>query len=141
MLNDCLWIPGLVKYLFFWSRLRLFNQYYLDDHEEMLLCKILNNKVIHCVTKYLLSDLYNLLTKTREVHIIYTIRYKACGHPNHDLIKYIDVFSDGDLILSKSMDIDCDHCLQSKSSNTVLITLQHHARLNSKLLTVMCMAP
>jgi hypothetical protein len=47
MLKDSLYILGLMKSLFSWSTLKSLNQHYLEDHEDILVCKIINNEVIH----------------------------------------------------------------------------------------------
>jgi hypothetical protein len=43
-------------------------------------------------------------------------------------MKYVNVFSDGDLIPSKPKNFDCDSCLQSKSTHKVPKTLQDHMK-------------
>jgi hypothetical protein len=36
MLKDCLYVPSLMKSLFSWLKLKLLNQYYLEDRRDML---------------------------------------------------------------------------------------------------------
>jgi hypothetical protein len=43
-------------------------------------------------------------------------------------MKYVNVFSDGDLIPSKPKNFDSDSCLQSKSTYKVPKTLQDHVK-------------
>jgi hypothetical protein len=46
MLNDYLYVPGLMKSFFSWSKLKSINQHYLEDHGDMLVRKIVNDEVI-----------------------------------------------------------------------------------------------
>jgi hypothetical protein len=46
MLKDCLYVPGLMKSLFSWSKLKFLNQHYLEDRGDMLVRKIINDEVI-----------------------------------------------------------------------------------------------
>jgi hypothetical protein len=49
-------------------------------------------------------------------------------------MKYVNVFSDSDLILSKLKNFDYDSCLQSKSTYKVPKTLQDHVKSNFDLI-------
>jgi hypothetical protein len=108
MLKDCLYVPGLMKSLFSWSKLESLNQHYLDDHGDMLLGTIVNNEVILWAKEYSRTHLFNIPTRTLEAHTTYTFWHKALRHPSHDLIKYVNMFSDADLIPSKLKNFDCD---------------------------------
>jgi hypothetical protein len=46
ILKDCLYVPGLMKSLFSWSKLKSVNEYYLEDRGDMLVPKIVTNEVI-----------------------------------------------------------------------------------------------
>jgi hypothetical protein len=46
--------------------------------------------------------------KTIAVHTIYIIWQKALRYPSHDQLTYVDVYYDGDLILSVSQIFDYD---------------------------------
>jgi sulfatase maturation enzyme AslB (radical SAM superfamily) len=94
----------------------------------MLVGKIINNEVILWVKECLRTHLFNIPTRTLEAHTTYIFWHKALGHSSHHLIKYVNAFSDGDLILSKPKNFDCDYCLQSKSTHTVPKTLQDHVK-------------
>jgi hypothetical protein len=111
ILKDCLYIPGLMKSLFSWSKLKSLNQHYYENHRDMFIYKILNNELIPKAMKSPCTHLFNIPTKTLEIYMTYTFLYKALRHPSHDLMKYIDMFSDRDLILSKPKDFECDSCL------------------------------
>jgi hypothetical protein len=115
MLKDCLYVPSLMKSLFSWSKLKFLNQHYLEDREDMLVRKIVNNEVILWAKECPRTHLFNIPTRTLEAHITYTFWHKALGYPSYDLMKYVNMFSDGDLIPSKPKNFDCDSCLQSKS--------------------------
>jgi hypothetical protein len=128
MLKDCLYVPGLMKFLFSWSKLQSLNQHYIEDHGDMLVRKIVNNEVILWAKESLRTHLFNIPTRTLEVHTIYTFWYKALGHPSYDLMTYVNIFSDSDLIPSKPKNFDCDSCLQSKSTQKVLKDLQDHMK-------------
>jgi hypothetical protein len=128
MLKDCLYVSGLMESLFSWSKLKSLNQYYLKDRGDMLVCKIVNNEMILWVKECLCTHLFNIPTRTLEAHTIFTFWYKALGYSSHDLMKYVNVFSDGDCILSKPKNFDCDSYLQLKSTHRVLKTLQDHVK-------------
>jgi hypothetical protein len=128
MLKDCLYVPSLMKSLFSWSKLKYLNQHYLEDLRDMLVRKIVNNEVILWAKECLRTHLFNILTTSLEAYTTYIFWHKALGHPSHDLMKYVNVFSDGDLILSKPKNFDCDSWLQSKSIHKVPKTLQDHVK-------------
>jgi hypothetical protein len=94
----------------------------------MLVHKIVNDEVILWARECPCTHLYNIPTRTFEAHMTYTFWYKALRHPSHDLMKYVNMFSDGDLIPSKPKNFECDSCLQSKSTYKVLKTLQDHLK-------------
>jgi hypothetical protein len=97
MLKDCLYVPGLIKSLFSWSKLKSLNQYYLDDCGDMLVCKIVNNELILWVKECQRTHLFNILKKILETHTTYIFWHTALGYPSHELMKYVNVFFDGDL--------------------------------------------
>jgi hypothetical protein len=92
----------------------------------MLVHKIMNDEVILWARECPRTYLFIIPTRTLKAYTTYSFWHKALGQPSHDLIKYINVFSDGDLILSKLKNFDCDSCLQSKSRHKVPKTLQNH---------------
>jgi hypothetical protein len=140
ILKDCLYVRRLIKSLFSGSKLKFLNQHYLEDCGNILVRKVVNDEVIVWARECVRTHLYNISTRTLKAHIIYTFWHKTLRYPYLDLIKYINVFSNGDLILSKPKDFDCDSCLQSKSTHRVPKTLQNHLKSNLTLSTVMCIA-
>jgi hypothetical protein len=128
MLKNFLYIPGLMKSFFSWSKLKSLNQHYIEDHGDMLVHMIVNNEVILWPREYLYTYLFNIPTRTLVVHTTYTFWHKALRHPSYNLMKYVNVYSDGDLILSKPKNFDCDSCLPSKSIYNVLKTFQDHLK-------------
>jgi hypothetical protein len=111
MLKDCLYVPGLMKSVFSWSKLKSLNQHYLEDRRDMWVRKIVNNEVILWAKECLCTHLFNIPTRTLEAHTTYTFWHKALRYSSPDLMNYVNVFSDGDLILSKPYNFDCDSCL------------------------------
>jgi hypothetical protein len=128
MLKDYLYVPSLKKSLFSWSKLKSLNQHYLEDCADMLVRKIVHNEVILWATEYLRTHLLNIPTITLKAYSTYTFWYKALGYPSHDLMKYVNMFSDGDLIPSKPKNFDCDSYLQSKSTHKVAKLLHDHVK-------------
>jgi hypothetical protein len=128
MLKDYLYVPGLMKSLFSWSKLKSFNQHYLEDGGTLLVYKIVNDKVILWVRQCLRAYLCNISTRSLEAHTTYTFWYKAIRHPSHYLMMYIKIIYDGDHIPSKLKNFNCDSCLQSKSRHKVLKALQDHVK-------------
>jgi hypothetical protein len=129
MLKDVLYIPGLMKLLFSWSKLKFFNQHYLENRGNMLVRKILNDKVILWARECPCTHLFNIPTKSLEAYKIYTFWHKALRHPSYHLIKYVNMFSDSNLISSKPKDFDYNTCLQSNSTHKVPKTLQDYVKL------------
>jgi hypothetical protein len=72
ILKDCLYVPGLMKSRFSWSKLKSLNQYYLEDHGDMLVRKIVKNKVIlwakESLRTHLLTFLQELLKHIQHLH-------------------------------------------------------------------------
>jgi hypothetical protein len=101
ILKDCLYVPGFMKSLCSWSKLKFLNQHYLDDPGDMLVPKIVKNEMILWAKECSRTYLFNIPIRTLEAYTPYTFLYKALRHPSHDLMKYVNVFSDGDLIPSK----------------------------------------
>jgi hypothetical protein len=128
MLKDCLYVPGLMKSLFSWSKLKSHNQYYLNNYRDILVCKIVNDKVILGARECPCTHLCNISTRTLEAYTIYTFWYIALGYPSHDLMKYINVFSDGNLILFKLKNFGSDSYLESKFIYKVPKILQDHVK-------------
>jgi hypothetical protein len=54
--------------------------------------------------------------------------HTALTHPSYDLKEDVNLFFDGDLMLSKLNNFDNDSCLQSKSIHHVLKTLQNDVK-------------
>jgi hypothetical protein len=67
----------------------------------MLIYKIMNNKVILWVKEYPNTYLFDIPTKIHEAHAIYKFWYMALRYPSHDLMRYVNIFSDSNLIQSK----------------------------------------
>jgi hypothetical protein len=88
----------------------------------------MNDKVIRWGREYQCTQLCNIPTRTLEAHMIYIFWHKALRYPSHALMKYINVFSDGDLIPSKLKNFDFDARLQSKSTHKILKTLLDHVK-------------
>jgi hypothetical protein len=128
MLKDCLYVPGLRKSLFSWSKLKSLNQYYLKDRGDMLVYKSVKNEVILWAKECLRTQLFIISTRTLETPRTYIFWHKALGYPSHDLMRYINVLPDGDLIPSKSKNFDCDSYLQPKSIYKVLKTMQDQVK-------------
>jgi hypothetical protein len=101
MLKDCLYVPGLMKSLLSWSKLKSLNQHYLEDYGDMLVRKIVNDEVILSAMECPHTHLFNILTRTLEVHTTYTFWHKALRYPSNDLMRYVNVVSDSDFIPSK----------------------------------------
>jgi hypothetical protein len=95
----------------------------------MLVRKTVNDKLILLAKKCLCIYLFNIAQKTLEVHTTYIFWYKALGYLRRDLNTDVNVFSDGDLILSKPKDFDCDSCLPSKSIDKVPKSLKDHMKV------------
>jgi hypothetical protein len=128
LLKDCLYVPSLMKYLISESKLKSCNQYYLEEHGNILVCRIVNDEVVLWVRECPCTDLVNILTRMLKAHTTYTFWYKALRYPSHDLMKYDNVFSESDLIPSKLKNFECDSCLLSKSTHKVPKTLQDHVK-------------
>jgi hypothetical protein len=111
MLKDCLYVLGLMKYLFPWSKLKSLNQYYFEYHGDILVRKIVNNEVILWAKEWPHTHLFNILTRTLEAQTTFTFGHKTLGYPTHDLMTYVNVFSDDVLIPAKPKKFDCDSCL------------------------------
>jgi hypothetical protein len=77
----------------------------------MLDHKIVNDRVILWVRDCPHTHLFNIPTRTLEADTTYTFWHKAIGHSSHDLIKYVKVFPDSDLILSTAQNFDYDFYL------------------------------
>jgi hypothetical protein len=134
ILKHCVYVPGLMKCLFSWPKLKSLNQLYFEDRGDMLIRKIVNNEVILWAKECLHTHLFNIPTRTLEAHTTYTFWHKALGYPSHDLMKYVNVFCDDDLIPSKPKNFDCDFCLQSKSTHKVPNILQNHVKSKSDII-------
>jgi hypothetical protein len=128
ILKDYLYIPSLMEYLFSWSILKSLNQYYVEDHRDMLVTKIAIDKVMLCARDCPCTHLFNFPTRSLEAHIIYTFRHNALGDLIHNPRKYVPVFSDSDPLQSKPKNFDYESYLQSKSIQKVLKTLQDHVK-------------
>jgi hypothetical protein len=134
ILQDCLYVFGQMKSLFSWSKFKSLNQHYLEDRGNILVRKLVNNNVILWAKECLHTHLFNIPTRTLEAHMTYTFWHKALRYPSHDLMRFVNVFSDGDLILSKPKAFDCDSCLQSKSIHKVPKTLQNDVKLKFNII-------
>jgi hypothetical protein len=95
----------------------------------MLVRNIVNDEVILEARECPRTHFYTILTKALEVHTIYTLWQQALRLPSHDLMKYVNIVSNGDLIPSKLTNFDCNSCLQSKPIYTILKTLLDQAKL------------
>jgi hypothetical protein len=60
ILEDCLYVSGLMKSLFSWSKLQSLNQYYLKYCRHMLVCKIENDNMICWARECLHIYLFNI---------------------------------------------------------------------------------
>jgi hypothetical protein len=127
-LKDCVYVLGLMKSLFSWSKLKSLNQHYLEEFGDMMVYKIVNNELILCAKECPRTQLFNIPIRTLDAHPTYTFWHKALGHASHDLMKYVNVFSDSDLIISKPKNSDCHSCLQWKSIHKVSKTLLDHVK-------------
>jgi hypothetical protein len=119
MLKDCLYIPGLMKSRVSWSKLKSLNQHYFEDRGDMFVNKIVNDKVILWGRGCLRTHLFNISIRPLKAHITYTFWHKGLEYPSYDLIKYVNMISDGDHILTNSKKFDYDSYLQSKSIHKV----------------------
>jgi hypothetical protein len=117
-----------MKTLFSWSKLKSYNQHYLEDHRDMFVCKIVNNEVILWVRECPHTHLFNIPIRTLDAHMIYTFWHKALRHASHNLMKYGNVYSDSDLIPSKPKNFKCDSCLQLQSMDKVPKILQDYMK-------------
>jgi hypothetical protein len=86
MSQDCLYVPSLMKSLFSWSKLKSLNQHYLEDCGDLLVLKIVNNKMILWAKECQRTHLFNIPSRTLEAHITFTFWHKAFGYPSHDLM-------------------------------------------------------
>jgi hypothetical protein len=82
------------------SKLKSLNQHYLEESGNMLVGKIVNNDVILWGKECRGTHLFNNPTRSCEVHTTYIYWHKAVAHCSHDLMKFLNVFSDGYLIPS-----------------------------------------
>jgi hypothetical protein len=71
-LKDCLYVLGLMKSLFSWSKLKFLNQHYLENCRDILVHKIVNDEVILGAREYPHTHLFNISSRTLEVHTTYT---------------------------------------------------------------------
>jgi hypothetical protein len=46
ILKDCLYVPGLMKSFFSWSKFKSLNQHNLENHGDILVRKVVNDEVI-----------------------------------------------------------------------------------------------
>jgi hypothetical protein len=128
MLKDCIYIPSLMKSFFSWSKLKFLKLHYLEDHGDILVHKNVNDEVILWKTECLHTHLFNIPTRILEAHMTSIFWHEALGHHSHDLMKYFNMFSDSDLILSKPKNFDRDFCLQSRSRHKLLKTIQDYMK-------------
>jgi hypothetical protein len=94
----------------------------------MLVQNIVNNEVILWANECPGTHFFNIPTRTLEAYTTYTFWHEALGHPSHDLMKYVNVFSDGELFPSKPKNFDCESCLQSKSTHKVPKAFQNQVK-------------
>jgi hypothetical protein len=70
--KDFLYVPGLRKSLFSWSKLQCLNQHYLEDHGNILVHKTVNDEVILWARECPRTHLFNIPTRPLKVHLTYT---------------------------------------------------------------------
>jgi hypothetical protein len=114
VLSDVLYVPGLIKALFSWSALKKRGRYYMEDKGQMFIRKFVNDEIVLWAREDPDIHLFNIPIKMLSAHTTFNFWHKALGHPSHDVMRYLDVFSDGNQVPSKPSDFDCDSCLRSK---------------------------
>jgi hypothetical protein len=67
----------------------------------MLVYIIGNDIVILWARECPRSHLFYIPSRNLKAHKIYIFEHKAIGYPSHDLMQYVNIFFDSDLISSK----------------------------------------
>jgi hypothetical protein len=108
-----------MKALFSWSALKKRGRYYMEANGQMFIRKFVNDEIVLWAPKDPDTHLFNIPIKMLSAHTTFTFWHKALGHHSHDVMRYLDVFSDGNQVPSKPSDFDCASCLRSKSVHHV----------------------
>jgi hypothetical protein len=72
ILNDCLNVSALRRSRFSWAKLKSVNEHFREDRGNILVRKIMNDKVIFWTRECPCTHLFNIPTKSLKVHLIYT---------------------------------------------------------------------
>jgi len=117
-LKECYYVPKLKKSLFSWSKAKASSLVYLEDRGDLLVKLKSDNSPLLWAVRKPSNNLFEIkLAQEHTANLTFRDVHENLGHPSLDIMRYKEVFADGDVVPKSPKSFDCKTCMQSKSTH------------------------